>query len=91
MENILYLSPTHEIIIEWLVIGHSHQEIAKKLNIKLGTLYSYIRNMNFNNDTTIYQLIWMYAHKENYQIKSLVKHSKYQLKVKINNLNALNH
>jgi len=83
----LYLKPIHQRIIELLVLGHPHKDIAKKLNINLGTLYSYIRDMNFNNDCNIYQLIWMYAQLgDKYVVKPLFKHSKYMLKGKIHNL-----
>jgi hypothetical protein len=83
----LYLKPIHQRIIDLLVTGRPHKEIAKKLNINVGTLYSYIRDMNFNNDCNIYQLIWMYAQLgEKYTIKPLLKHSKYMLKGKVHNL-----
>jgi DNA invertase Pin-like site-specific DNA recombinase len=67
----LYLKPIHQRILDMLIMGKSHKEIAQKLGINVGTLYSYIRDMNFNNDCNIYQLIWNYAHLgEKYLIKN---------------------
>lgn len=73
----LYLKPIHQRIIDFLVIGYSHKEIAKTLNITLDSLYSYKRDMNFNNDCNFYQLIWKYSQLgEKYIIKVEEKHSK---------------
>jgi hypothetical protein len=83
----LYLKPIHQRILDLLVMGYSHKEIAQKLGINVGTLYSYIRDMNFNNDCNIYQLIWNYAQLgDKYAIKPLLKHSKYMLKGKVRKL-----
>jgi len=83
----LYLKPVHQRILDMLVMGNSHKEIAQKLGINIGSLYSYIRDMNFNNDCNIYQLIWNYAQLgEKYTIKPLLKHSKYMLKGKVRKL-----
>jgi hypothetical protein len=83
----LYLKPIHQRIIELLVIGHSHKQIAKKLNITLDSLYSYKRDMNFNNDCNFYQLIWKYSQLgEKYLIKSEENHTKQKVKGKFHNL-----
>jgi hypothetical protein len=83
----LYLKPIHQRIIELLVIGHSHKEIAKKLNITLDSLYSYKRDMNFNNDCNFYQLIWKYSQLgEKYLIKGEEKHTKQKVKSKVHEL-----
>lgn len=57
----LYLKEVHKFILEKLIMGWERESIAKKLNIKLSTLNSYIRDMNYNNDCTLIQLVWMYA------------------------------
>ena len=47
------------------------------LNITLDSLYSYKRDMNFNNDCNFYQLIWKYSQLgEKYIIKVEEKHRK---------------
>jgi hypothetical protein len=60
MENI-YLKPIHRKILDMLIMGKSREAIAGKFSIKIGTVNSYVRDMNSNNECNIYQLIWMYA------------------------------
>lgn len=60
MENI-YLKPVHAKILDMLIMGKTREVISKKLSIKVGTVNSYVRDMNYNNECNIYQLIWRYA------------------------------
>jgi len=58
----LYLTPNEERILHLMVIeGLELKEISKKLKIKIFTLYSYIRDIKYTNDCTLYQLIYRYA------------------------------
>lgn len=58
----LILRHTDVRILDMIIMGVERKEIANKLNIKMNTLYNYIRDMNRKNDCTLHQLIWKYAH-----------------------------
>lgn len=61
----LELSETHKRILDLLVMGKSYKEIAEQLKISKLTLYAYIRDMNRNNECSIYQIIYKYAQNKN--------------------------
>jgi hypothetical protein len=57
----LILSSVHQYILEQLIMGLERKDIANSLKIKVSTLSSYIRDMNYNNDCNLIQLVWMYS------------------------------
>ena len=59
--ELLYLKEVHKFILDKLIMGLERKDIANSLKIKVSTLNSYVRDMNFNNDCTLIQLVWMYA------------------------------
>ena len=56
------LSNTQIRILEFFIMGKKRQEIAEKMKIKKNTLESYIRDMVYQNQCNLAQLIWRYAH-----------------------------
>jgi uncharacterized protein YjcR len=60
MEQIV-LTSVQEHILNLLIKGLKRTEIARGLNIKVSTLNSYVRDMNWNNDCILIQLVWMYS------------------------------
>ena len=60
MEQIV-LTSVQEHILNLLIKGLKRTEIARGLNIKVSTLNSYIRDMNWSNDCNLIQLVWMYS------------------------------
>jgi FixJ family two-component response regulator len=57
----LYLKEVHKFILDKLIMGCERKDIANSLKIKVSTLNSYIRDMNYNNDCNLIQLVWMYS------------------------------
>jgi hypothetical protein len=57
----LILSSVHQYILDKLIMGLERKDIANSLKIKVSTLNSYIRDMNYNNDCNLIQLVWMYS------------------------------
>jgi FixJ family two-component response regulator len=57
----LILSSVHQYILDKLIMGLERKDIANSLKIKVSTLSSYIRDMNYNNDCNLIQLVWMYS------------------------------
>jgi DNA-binding CsgD family transcriptional regulator len=57
----LILSSVHQYILDKLIMGLGRKDIANSLKIKVSTLSSYIRDMNYNNDCNLIQLVWMYS------------------------------
>jgi uncharacterized protein YjcR len=57
----LILSSVHQYILDKLIMGLERKDIANSLKIKVSTLNSYVRDMNWNNDCTLIQLVWMYS------------------------------
>ena len=65
MESVAHsviLSNTQIRILEFLIMGKKRDEIAEKMKIKKNTLESYIRDMVYQNQCNLAQLIWRYAH-----------------------------
>ncbi len=57
----LILSSVHQYILDKLIMGLERKDIANSLKIKVSTLNSYVRDMNYNNDCNLIQLVWMYS------------------------------
>jgi FixJ family two-component response regulator len=57
----LILSSVHQYILDKLIMGLERKDIANSLKIKVSTLSSYVRDMNYNNDCNLIQLVWMYS------------------------------
>ena len=57
----LYLKEVHKFILDKLIMGWEREAIANSLKIKVSTLNSYVRDMNYNNDCNLIQLVWMYS------------------------------
>jgi uncharacterized protein YjcR len=60
MEQIV-LTSVQEHILNLLIKGLKRTEIARGLNIKVSTLNSYIRDMNWSNECTLIELVWRYS------------------------------
>jgi DNA-binding CsgD family transcriptional regulator len=57
----LILSSVHQYILDKLIMGLERKDIANSLKIKVSTLNSYVRDINYNNDCNLIQLVWMYS------------------------------
>ena len=71
------LSHTHIRILDYIIQGKSRKEIATKMKLKVSTLGSYLRDMNRDNECTLNQLVWRYAHVVGHHTEK----PKYKLKI----------